>query len=102
MDLIAAREARINGRRAAGWAAAAAAYSNVINAVADKAPVLRGASEFAACFQSIVDDVAATLRREAVAKVAISAANAIDALTDRPCEVARWNMATRGQRLPLP
>jgi len=56
----------------------------------------------AARFQLIVDDTVAMLRREAAAKVALSAANAIDALADRPCEVARWNMRTRGQRLPLP
>jgi len=102
MELISMREARINGVRAAGWIAAAAAYSKVINAVADRAPVLRPLAEIDACVQSIINDTASALRFEAAAKVAHSSANALAAIADRPCEVARWNIATRGYRLPLP
>lgn len=97
MELLAARAVRLRAERAERQFEAARAFAKTSEATEPKAsdnPI-----------SAALGDTFASLMRETLMRSALAFADGLAVLTtwaDDPCEVARWNIETRGYRLPLP
>lgn len=98
LELIAARELRINHQRATPHYAAAAAFTAAATMARGCAVVARAAGPLEGMLRGALGGIECDASVKALAHFA----DALVMLSDRPCDVARWLVRTRGEVLPLP